>query len=260
MPKVIPFIVLIAFSFSALADNHENSWRGVDLDQQFGIQFEVCSLLPGKSMTDMAKLDGDVRIQFDENTQGLSLMRLTPLFSPGMPGNSQVDFIDVTLGPITDFGSSWDKWMSSEDAQRLMSKIDDVAECTFKFARAKNRVAKTDALDATDSRLVSMEWCSKRENIQWSQIIEQHDEWEASYGESGPAMAWNVVIPRLGSGDRRGQFMHMVSYENATQLMANEEWIANGGGAAALGNYYDAFANCDGESVWSAEYIYRNES
>ena len=106
MPKVIPFIVLIAFSFSALADDHENSWRGVDLDQQFGIQFEVCSLLPGKSMTDMAKLDGDVRIQFDENTQGLSLMRLTPLFSPGMPGNSQVDFIDVTLGPITDFGSS----------------------------------------------------------------------------------------------------------------------------------------------------------
>ena len=110
-------------------------------------------------------------------------MRLTPLFSHGMPGNSQVDFIDVTLGPITDFGSSWDKWMSSEDAQRLMSKIDDVAECTFKFARANNRVAKTEALDATDSRLVSMEWCSKRENIRWSQIIEQHDQWEASYGE-----------------------------------------------------------------------------
>lgn len=54
--------------------------------------------------------------------------------------------------------------------------------------------------------------------------------------------------------------MHMVSYENTAQLMANEEWIANGGGAAALRNYYDAYANCEGESVWSAEYIYRNES
>ena len=151
MLKVIPFIALVTFSLSALADDHENSWRGVNLDQQFGIQFEICSLLPGKSIVDMAKLDRDVRTQFDANTQGLSLMRLTPLFSHGMPGNSQVDFIDVTLGPITDFGSSWDKWMSSEDAQRLMSKIDDVAECTFKFARANNRVAKTEALDATDS-------------------------------------------------------------------------------------------------------------
>ncbi|MFZ8973679.1 MAG: hypothetical protein ACO2ZD_06250 [Pseudomonadales bacterium] len=53
--------------------------------------------------------------------------------------------------------------------------------------------------------------------------------------------------------------MPMVSYANAQQLMANENWIANGGGRA-LSDYYSAYANCDGESVWQASYLYKNEA
>ena len=110
------------------------------------------------------------------------------------------------MGSIPDIGASWDKWMASESAQNLMAKSNAVAECTFKFARAKNRVAKIDALDASPNRLMSLEWCAKRDNIQWDQLVERHDAWEAAYADDSPAMAWNIVAPRIGSGERQGHF------------------------------------------------------
>ena len=55
MLKVIPFIALVTFSLSALADDHENSWS--QFRPTVWNQFEICSLLPGKSIVDMAKLD-----------------------------------------------------------------------------------------------------------------------------------------------------------------------------------------------------------
>ena len=67
-------------------------------------------------------------------------------------------------------------------------------------------------------------------------------------------------MPRPGSGAANGRFMPMVSYANAQQLIANENWIANGGGGRALSDYYSAYANCDGESVWQASYLYKNEA
>jgi hypothetical protein len=257
--RLITCIALFSLAAIAQADNHNNAWRGVNLDQQFGIQFEVCKLKPGKTLDDMAKLNDEVRRLFDETGLALSLMRLTPMYSHGMPGEPAASYIDVTMGTIEAFGTGWDNWLASKDAVKLMAASDKIATCTFKFARAINRVAQIEALDSTDDRLISMNWCSKRDNVSWDQLKTKHDAWQAAYENDSSSMAWNVVLPRLGAGNAHGRFMHMVSYANAQQLMANENWVANGGGARALGDYYSAYAACDGESVWSASYLYKNE-
>lgn len=259
MRTIIVFALALTVAPFVSGDDHDNSWRGVDLDRWFGVQFEVCKLRPGKTMSDVLKLDNEARKQFAANTQGISLLRLAPMFSHAMPGDSAADYLNIVMGSIPDIGASWDKWMASESAQNLMAKSNAVAECTFKFARAKNRVAKIDALDASPNRLMSLEWCAKRDNIQWDQLVERHDAWEAAYADDSPAMAWNIVAPRLGSGERQGHFMHMVSYANATQLMANEEWIANGGGSNAMRGYRDGYASCEDPAIYNATYVYRNE-
>ena len=69
-----------------------------------------------------------------------------------------------------------------------------------------------------------MEWCSKRENIRWSQIIEQHDQWEASYGE------WVLDGMEYGYTSawiwRQTRSIHAHGlYENTAQLMANESGL-----------------------------------
>jgi hypothetical protein len=260
MNKSIPLLVLALGAIShAYGDGHENSWRGVDLDRQFGMQFEVCALNPGKTMADVEKLDKEASEQFRTNGLELSLMRMTPMFRHGMPGDSKVSYINVVMGAIPAFGSGWDNWMASKSAQKLMAEAGDVATCNFKFARAINRMAKTDALDETDNRLISMNWCAKRENISWDQLRAKHNAWQAAYEEGSSAMAWNIVLPRLGSGEVDADYMHMVSYANAKQLMANEEWVANEGGGAALGDYYSAYANCNGESIWNATYVHKHD-
>ena len=72
-------------------------------------------------------------------------------------------------------------------------------------------------------------------------------------------VAWNVVLPRLGSGEVDADYMHMVSYANAKQLMANEERIANERGGAALGDYHSAYVNCNGECIWNATYVHKHD-
>ena len=261
LPKrLIVFVTTLALLASAQADDHGNTWRGVNLDQQFGIQFEICQLKPGKALSDIAKLDDEAQRLFGINAPDLSLMRLTPMFSHGMPGGTTVSYIDVTMGSIESFGKGWDNWMASKDASKLMANSDKVANCTFKFARAVNRFVNPEALDASDDRLISMNWCSKRENVSWNQLKAKHDAWQAAYEDDSASMAWNIVIPRLGAGNQNGRYMHMVSYANTQQLMANENWVANGDGGAALQDYYTAYGDCDGESIWNASYLYKGDS
>ena len=88
-------------------------------------------------MSDVMKLDNEARKQFAANTQGISLLRLTPMFSHAMPGDSAADYLNIVMGSIPDIGASWDKWMASESAQNLMAKSNAVAECTFKFAEQR---------------------------------------------------------------------------------------------------------------------------
>ena len=241
------------------ADDHKNLWRGVDLNQQFGIQFEICKLKPGQSIEDIAKLNKEVSRLLAQNAPNLSIMRLTPMFSLGMPGDSSVSYIDITMGSIEAFGAGWDQRMASKPAQKLMANSSEIADCTFKFTRAVNRVANKTELDASDNRLISMNWCSKRDNVGWNQLKAKHDAWQAAYENGASSMAWNVVLPRLGTRSVNGRFMHMVSYANAKQLMADENWIANQGGSQVHADYYSAYTSCDGESIWNANYLYRSE-
>ena len=110
MRTIIVFIVF-ALALTVVpfvsGDDHDNSWRGVDLDRWFGVQFEVCKLRPGKTMSDVLKLDNEARKQFAANTQGISLLRLTPMFSHAMPGDSAADYLNIVMGSIPDIGASW---------------------------------------------------------------------------------------------------------------------------------------------------------
>ena len=130
---------------------------------------------PGKTLDDVARLDREAKRLFAEIGLELSLMRLSPLFNHAMQGQPGADYIDITMGSLKAFGTGWDNWMASKDALKLMVAQNNLAICTFKFARESNRVAKTDALDASDNRLISMNWCSKRDNVSWSQLKAKHD-------------------------------------------------------------------------------------
>ena len=48
MRTIIVFALALTVAPFVSGDDHDNSWRGVDLDRWFGVQFEVCKLRPGR--------------------------------------------------------------------------------------------------------------------------------------------------------------------------------------------------------------------
>ena len=254
----LALLAVVALVSSAFADNHENSWRGVDLDKNFGMQFEVCSLQAGKSVADVAKLNARVKQAWSKMNINLSVIRLTPMYSHGMPGQSNVDYINLVMGDINEFGAAWDAWMVSDEATKLMADTAKVADCSFKFGQGINKMLNAAELDSTDNRLMTMNWCAPREGVYSRHLRAKHASWLVDNGDDLDIAAWNIFMPRLGAGSRHGKFMHLVSYTSASKLMANQDWLANGGGGAAMRDYENSYATCEGESAWVAEYIVKS--
>ena len=139
MIKKILAAALVLASSAAIAEDHERSYNGLDLSQQLGIQFEVCTLKEGKSVEDLAKVDARIVKAFDSLGIELSFLRLTPLYSHATPGQASADYIDMVVGSITEFGSGWDKWSDYSDGEKILSDVADIADCDYKFLRGINK-------------------------------------------------------------------------------------------------------------------------
>ena len=142
-----------------------------------------------------------------------------------------------------------------KEGPKLLDDLSKVADCRFKFGQGINKMIDTAALDSTDNRIMTMNWCAPKDGVSYEQLRAKHDSWLAASGDSFTAAAWNIIDPRQGAGTRQGKFMHMVSFTSASALMANENWIANGGGWKGIQDYLTSYADCEGESAWTAEYL-----
>ena len=57
---LIAFLALGMFNH-AFADDHSQTWRGVNMAENFVVQFEVCALEPGKTLADVERLDARMK-------------------------------------------------------------------------------------------------------------------------------------------------------------------------------------------------------
>ncbi len=65
-------------------------------------------------------------------------------------------------------------------------------------------------------------------------------------------MAWNTVLPRLGTRCVNVRVRYRASYARAKQRMATENWGAHQGGGRAVIQDDSAFALSDGDPVYNA--------
>ena len=251
---MIAFLALGMFNH-AFADDHSQTWRGVNMAENFGVQFEVCALEPGKTIADVERLDARMKEIWAKLDIDLSFLRLTPMYSATMPSQPTSDYINLVMGNISALGAGWDAWLASKEGPKLLNDLSKVADCRFKFGRGINKMIDTAALDSTDNRIMTMNWCAPKDGVSYEQLRAKHDSWLAASGDSFTAAAWNIIDPRQGAGTRQGKFMHMVSFTSASALMANENWIANGDGWKGIQDYLTSYADCEGESAWTAEYL-----
>ena len=118
-------------------------------------------------------------------------------------------------------------------------------------------MTKVDEMLSTDERVITLNWCTPKPGVSYQQLKAKHDSWLAANKDGFQAAAWSVIVPRQGAGNAQGRFAHMNVFTSLNQMFANEEWIANGGGRDGISDYYSSYADCDGDSSYTAEYIYK---
>ena len=161
MKKLLIALLTLGMFNVALADDHSPTWRGVNMAENFAVQFEVCALKPGKTLADVERLDARIKAIWAKLDIDLSFLRLSPMYSATMPGQPSTDYINLIMGNISALGAGWDSWSASAEGPKILRDVNKIADCRFKFGRGINKMIDTAALDSTDNRIMTMNWCEQ---------------------------------------------------------------------------------------------------
>ena len=257
MKKISLIFLSLVLSVNSFGAHHEETYRGMDLTNRFGIQFEICNLREGKTIGSVNRLDAKINKVMNSVDGKASILRLTPFYAHGTAQEPSSDFIDMVVGPIPAIGNTWTDFLASAEGPKVLSDFSGLAKCHNKFAMGTSKMMKLEEMNSTDERIITLNWCTAKEGVSYQQLKAKHASWLAANKDSFKAAAWSIISPRQGAGNMQGSFAHMNVFTSLNQMFANEEWIANGGGSEGIRDYYNSYANCAGESSYTAEYIYK---
>lgn len=224
----------------------------LDLSKGNALQMQLCSLKPGKSMKAYEAMFDDYLEWAVENDQESWALRLTPVFAAPGP-NASFEWIEIMASPFEKWGAGWDKWLGTKEGSRLNDQWQELADCRVAVHQMFNLYIDRDGL-ADDSRVITMDWCTRNEGVTYDQLNERHRAAAANMDDS-PVVAWNIIYPGVGARNVPGEFLHMMSYKNHQGLMLSRDAFANAGGWQRREAYETSYATCTGTNVYQAKVL-----
>ena len=109
--KLILYVFGLLAGSLAVADQHEQ-YSGIALNQANVLQMNLCSLKPGKTMTNYNRVFNDYVEWSKENDVETFALRATPIFGGPVADGPQFEFIDMLISPFEVSGDSWTKWLT----------------------------------------------------------------------------------------------------------------------------------------------------
>ncbi|MBT7539069.1 MAG: hypothetical protein HN683_07000, partial [Gammaproteobacteria bacterium] len=240
MIKLGLILVSLLFASTSYGKHHEETYRGMDLSKNFGIQFEVCTLRDGKSMASVDRINSKIASVMTEINAKGSVLRMKPFYAHGSTSNPGPDFIDLIVAPMDEIGAIWTDFLATDGGSKVFGEFQNAAKCHNKLAYGVPKLTKVDEMMSTDERVITLNWCTPKEGVSMAQLRAKHASWLAANQDAFKAASWSVLVPRQGAGTAQGRYAHMNVFTSLKQMFANEEWIANGGGNAGLSDYYSS--------------------
>ena len=255
--KLVFFFFTGFFAAYASAQSQGEQYAGMDLSEGNALQMQICSLQPRKSMADRDRVMNAYLKWSKDNDAEVFLLRLTPMFGGADP-NSGIDFtwIDILASSYSASGSAWDKWLNTDDGQKVNEQWVETTDCRVSINPAFNLFLDSEGL-AGDTRIMTFNWCTRKEGVTWDQLNARHSELLAGRADDSPAKSWTIMYPGLGIRNPIGEFAHLVSFADVSGLMASQNALANQEGWRQRAAYYTSYADCTGENVYQAEVLNR---
>ena len=245
--SIFSLVIAICVSLSH-ADDHA-SLEAAGSQAPFNLQANLCVLNPGKTMVQYDRLVSDYWEWSVANDVEVTFVRHVPVYSHADAENPRsYDFIDFLAADYSTMGRSWDKWLGTADGQKLNEKWGQLANCNVKQGTVYFQWGDVAALSEDDDRVVTWNWCTRKEGVSPDQLMAKHQSFAAGLGDKEPAIGWYIFVPRIGAANLPGQFAHVSVYPDFEALMTGQQHLTEGGWRDRH-DYYTSYADCRGESA-----------
>ena len=232
------------------ADHHESAAAEAETAVSFNVQAQLCTLHPGKTMAQYDKMVQGYFNWAKKHDVEVLFVRQTPLFTHANATTElEHEFAEFLISNYETSGDAWDKWLSTEDGQKLNATWQELASCHVKMGALYMQWADQAALDTDDDRIVTWDWCTRKEGVSSDQLKAKHDSIVAAYPEGLANIAWAVFVPQIGGANAPGDFANIVAYPDVKSLMARQKWLNEDEGWRAMRDYYTSYASCSGPSA-----------
>ena len=249
-------IFALLLASTTYADNHEFN-NGIDVSEPFNLQIQMCALLDGVTEKDYDAFLQDYFAWSRKHDVEVTFIRQESLFTHANATNpNPYDFVEFLVSDHKTSGESWDKWLTTKDGQKLAKRWSKLAKCYVKMANTEMIWANVDEMNSDRDRVVTWNWCTRKDGISWDQLSAKHRSVAASAGDNSSNIGWAAFYPHLGGANAPGEYAHIVHYPNVEALMNRSARHAQGGWRG-LDDYYTSYANCSGESASLETILYQ---
>ena len=251
-------LAILAWLLSPItyADNHEFV-GGIDVNAPFNIQAQMCTLSDGVTQKDYDIFLQDYFAWSRKHDVEVTFIRQNALFTHANAKNpNPYDFVEFLVADHKTSGAGWDKWLTTKDGQKLAKRWSKLAKCHVKMANTEMIWANTDEMNSDRDRVVTWNWCTRKDGISWDQLSAKHRSVAASAGDNRSNIGRAAFYPHLGGANAPGEYAHIVIYPDVEALMERGARHAQGGWRG-LDDYYTSYADCSGESASLETILYQ---
>ena len=251
---LISMLLAIFAAPAVLADDH--MLNGMNVQQPINLQANLCKLNPDVSIDDYHAMVEDYFDWAKANDVDPVFVRQFPLFShQNLQRPWPYDFVELLASDYERWGKSWDLWLTSQDGMALNQRWQSLAVCHVKQAHAQVLYADKEALESDDERYVAWNWCTAK--VGFEQMSQKHAQYvEEISADPNGIIGWVMVFPHTGGADSPGDFAHLTIYPDLESFMSRRKMEASGGWRG-LREYYQNYADCNGEQLNTETVLYR---
>jgi hypothetical protein len=243
--RILMALPILTSSF-VLADDH--MLNGMNVQQPFNLQANLCKLNPGVSLEDYHAMVEDYLAWAETNDVDPVFVRQFPLFShQTLQRPWPYDFVEFLASDYERWGKSWDLWLTSKSGMALNERWQELAVCDVKQAHSQVLYANREALESDDERYVTWNWCTPK--VGFEQLSQKHAQYVAELTNNPRGMiGWAVVFPHTGAANMPGEFAHLAVYPDMESFMTRRKSEATGGWRGQR-EYEQNYADCTGEQL-----------
>ena len=213
------------------------------------VEMFVCNYNDGQDEGDLNKAISRWTEYMDESgTNNYAAWKLTPYFY-----GAEQAFDFIWMGAYSDgnaMGAGTDNWL--RDGGDIAEAFDEVADCGAHIMLS-SAMYKSPANNETPATgVITMMNCELNDGKRYSDIKKAEMQWSEYLTGNGSSAGYWHWFPAYGGGDSEFDYKVVFAYNNFTELGADFERGANGGGREAGEEIFANVDDCDDARIYLA--------